>query len=565
MRRQVIALLRKTGDRLQVAGAPRGRWRAFHEAAHFLGDLEGDLELLSADGRLTKRLPMAPEVRRVVEDLLAGREPTLPALPGERAEDLSSLAGVPPRWLCMIRERLGIRARKDLDDALRSGELEGLSWLPSAVVRRVERALLPPTETARWTLGEALPLARRLAGALRGMLDPRFFELTGSLRRGCEWVDGIHLLAAPPERNELHDAFADLPGLEDVTRVAPDVSRARAAEGLPVELRTVDAQGFGLALQFYTGSPGHTKHLRELAKASGLTFRQDRVARDGVRLPSETEAQVYEALGLPLVPPELRRGGAEVTDAREGRLPNLVKLPHLRGDCHVHSDFSDGTSTLADLAAGGAASGLRWMAVCDHSASLTFANGLSPERLARKREALDRINARGGACRLLLGAEVDILEDGRLDYPDEVLDGLDVVVAAVHLELVDGPRKMTKRILRALENPAVSILAHPTCRILGARPAKDVDAEAILVACRDRGVALEVNGHAHRMDPPLPFIERALELGVPLAFGSDAHHVDQLWMLELALLQARRAGAGPGQVLNTLEADQVLGRLRRRS
>jgi len=564
MRTRLVALLRRTGDRLQVAGAPHGRYRSYHEAAHALEHLAGDLERLASSCRLFQLLPVRTEVRRVIEDFVDGREPTIPQVTGDGSSDLANLEGVPLRHLEAIRRRLGIRAIKDLADAHRAGELDKLDWLPPAVVRRIGHALAPREGPARWPLGEALPAARRLVGALRGMVAPDLLATTGRLRRATEWIDGIYVLAAPPEAEELHGAFAVLPGLSAAERVAPDVSRGRADEGPPVELRTTSAAAFPSLLQFHTGSPEHTKQLRQVARERGLSLRQDRLTGPSGRLQPATETELYGLLGLAFVPPELRRGRGEVQRARSGPLPHLVKLCHCAGDFHVHSDFSDGLSNLEQLAEAAAGAGHRFLAVCDHSRSLTFAHGLTVERLHHKRTMVERFNARGGPVRLLCGAEVDILPDGSLDYPDDVLSSLDLVIGAIHLNLTDPPAVMTRRMVTAISTGRMHVLAHATTRILGMRPARSFDVDAVLAQCRDRGVALEINGHAHRMDPPLPIIERALELGVPLALGSDAHHLSQLWMLELALLQARRAGAVHDAVMNTWDFPRLDAWLRHR-
>ena len=557
MKAKLIHFLQQAGSRLQVAGAPYKRYRAFDEAAHFLSHIEGDVENLALTGRLYKVLPVKGEVKRAIEDILAGREPKIAAEFSNSMSELSSLDGVPRRYLEKINRQLKIYALKDLEDAYHTGELDGLDWLPPPIVKRIGRSLLPQEKPKRWTLGETLPIARKLMGGLRGMVASSLFSMTGRLRRSTEWVDGIFILGGPPEEEELHRAFRELPGCTEVNRVGKQVSRGWAEGGIPVELRTCTKEAFVHLLQYHTGSPEHSKQLRRLAKAKGYSLRQDRLNYEGKRLRLEREKELYERLGLQFIPPEIRRGRGEIELAQGGSLPNLVKACHIEGDFHVHSDFSDGFSDLRQLALEAEAASHSFIAICDHSRSLTCARGLTVERLEKKRAIIDKMNGEKRSVHIFCGAEVDILPDGRLDYDNNILSKLDVVIAAVHQKLNCPPAQLTSRMVEAIDNPHVHILAHASTRILGMRPARNFDVDAVLNRCKERRVALEVNGHAHRMDPPLPIIERAIELGVPLALGSDAHHTSQMWMVELALSQARRAGASPKNVINTWPMEQL--------
>ena len=557
MKAKLIHFLQQAGSRLQVAGAPYKRYRAFDEAAHFLAHIEGDIENLALTGKLFRVLPVKGEVRRAIEDILAGREPKISTEFSDRLSELSSLDGVPRRYLEKINRQLKIYALKDLEDAYHTGELDRLDWLPPPIVKRIGRSLLPQEKPKRWTLGETLPVARKLMGGLRGMVASSLFDMTGRLRRCTEWVDGIFILAAPPEEEELHGAFQELPGCSEVTRVGKNVSRGMAEGGIPIELRTCSKGAFVHLLQYHTGSPEHTKQLRRLGKAKGFTLRQDRLNHEGKRLTLETEKELYSAMGLQFIPPEIRRGRGEIELAQKACLPNLVKACHIEGDFHVHSDFSDGFSNLRQLANQAEKANHSFIAICDHSRSLTCARGLTVDRLEKKRSIINKLNSENRAVHVFCGAEVDIMPDGRLDYDDHVLSQLDIVIAAVHQKLNCPKAQLTGRMMAAIDNPHVHILAHASTRILGMRPGRDFDVDAVLTRCKERKVALEINGHAHRMDPPLPIIERAIELGVPLALGSDAHHTSQMWMIELALSQARRAGATPQNVMNTWSSEQL--------
>jgi DNA polymerase (family 10) len=339
----------------------------------------------------------------------------------------------------------------------------------------------------------------------------------------------------------------------------------RLRGGLQVDLRVVPVASFGAALAYFTGSKAHNIALRRLAQARGLKINEYGVFRGNKRIAGESEESVYRAVGLPLIPPELREDLGEIDAARDGRLPRLVELTDLRGDLHAHTNATDGRDSLEDMVAAARAIGLEYVAITDHSRQQAMSHGLDPARVARQGEAIDRINARLTGFRVLRGIEVDILEDGALDLPDATLAGLDVVVAAVHSQFNLTRAKQTERILRALDRPGVTVLAHPTGRLIGEREPFDVDMLQVARKAKARGVCLEINAHPRRLDLADIHCRMCRDEGVHVAIGSDAHAAQEFANLRYGVGQARRGWLGPDQVVNARPLTELSASLRQRA
>ena len=332
---------------------------------------------------------------------------------------------------------------------------------------------------------------------------------------------------------------------------------------MQVDLRVVPGSSFGAALGYFTGSRAHNIALRRLAQARGLKLNEYGLFSGRRRLAGRTEAELYGALGLPLIPPELREAEGEIEAAQAGKLPRLVTLADLRGDLHAHTDASDGRASLAAMAAAAQAMGHSYLAVTDHSRSLGMAHGLDPSRLARQIDAIARLNAGLRGFTVLAGSEVDILEDGRLDLPDSILSRLDVVVAAVHSHFDLPPERQTERVLRAMDNQLVNILAHPTGRLIDRRPAYRLAMERVMRAARERGCCLEVNAQPERLDLTDAHCRLAKEIGVKLAISTDAHSTAELGFLRFGVDQARRGWIEAEDVVNTRPLPALRALLRR--
>jgi DNA polymerase (family 10) len=331
--------------------------------------------------------------------------------------------------------------------------------------------------------------------------------------------------------------------------------------GLQVDLRVVPTRSFGAALVYFTGSKAHTVTLRRIALKRGLKINEYGVYRDEKRIAGETEQSVYASVDLPLIPPELRENQGEIEAARAGKLPHLIEQGDLRGDLHTHTDATDGRASMAEMAEAAKAAGLAYFAVTDHSKHLGIAHGLDATRLTRQIEAIDQFNDAARGIVILKGIEVDILEDGSLDLPDALLARLDLVVAAVHSEFQLSRSRQTERILRAMDHPCFSILAHPTGRLIGQRAGYEVDIDRIIQHAKERGCILELNAHPDRLDLDDIHCRMAKDAGVSLAISSDAHDIHGFDALHFGIGQARRGWLEKSDVINTLPLTQLRRRL----
>jgi DNA polymerase (family 10) len=417
---------------------------------------------------------------------------------------------------------------------------------------------------ARLSLGRALHVATGIMEALRGSGAVDAIETAGSARRRCDTVGDLDLLVTSRDPRRVIETFVRMHGVERVlaagdTKASVELAVEGHAAGLQVDLRVVEPEAYGAALQYFSGSKDHNVRLREIAQRKGLKISEYGVfdERTGQRRAGASEAEVYAAVGLPWIPPELRENTGEIEAALAGRLPALIDLPALRGDLHAHTDWSDGHHPLERLVEAAEARGYEYIIVSDHSRSSTVAGGLTPDAVREQIKAIRALQKKH-RIRILAGSECDILGDGRMDFPDDVLKELDVVLAAVHSRFKQPREEMTARIVKALENPYVSILAHPTGRLIGERDPYDVDLDRVFQAARTHGKAVEINSSWQRLDLKDTHARRAAELGVPIVISTDTHDLEHLDTMALGIATARRGWISPAQVVNTLPAKRLL-------
>jgi DNA polymerase (family 10) len=375
-----------------------------------------------------------------------------------------------------------------------------------------------------------------------------------------ENIGDINILTTGGEGREIIQKFIQLPQVTEVL-AAGDTKGSVIIEGkTQVDLRVVSPDCFGSALQYFTGSKAHNIHLREIAKDRGLKISEYGVFRGEERLGGEREEDIYSALGLSWIPPEMREDRGEIEAATAGTLPELVKPEEVRGDLHVHSQHSDGTATIEQIALKAKELGHEYIAICDHSQSARYAGGISEDELLEELREIEGLNQRLDGIRILSGTEVDIKADGSLDYPDELLSELDIVVAAVH----SGFRKnVTVRMIKAMENPNVDVIAHPTGRLISSREGYEIDVDRIMAKAAETHTALEINSYYDRLDLSDINSMKAKQMGAKLSIGTDAHHVDQLWAIRLGVAVARRGWLEKQNLLNTLSLQQLLEFLQR--
>jgi DNA polymerase (family 10) len=380
----------------------------------------------------------------------------------------------------------------------------------------------------------------------------------GSLRRMKATIGDIDLLVASTEPEAVMEAFVNLPQLKEVSLRGPTKTSVILHNGLQVDLRVLPSERYGSLLQYFTGSKAHNVALRGLAQSQGLSLSEYGFRRGEEEIICAEEEEVYGTLGLPWIPPELREDRGEIEAAQGGTLPKLVELADIQGDLHIHTHWSDGAASLAQMAEAARARGYRYTVISDHSQGLGVARGLTAEQLREQRAEIDRLNKEFSDFRLLQGAEVEIKADGSLDFPDETLAKLDVVIASLHSGLRQERERITARLISAMRNPHVDIIGHPLGRIIGQREESAIDIDAVLEAAAETGTIMEVNAIPARLDLDDVHIRRAVEMGVKLAINSDAHNAESLAVMAYGVATARRGWAEASDVVNTLPLDELL-------
>lgn len=554
----IARIFDQIADLLEIEQANPFRVRAYRNAARSIRGLGRELaDLVAENADLTELPAIGDDLAKKIREILATG--TAKALDELRRrvpvglEELLNLPGLGPRRVRRLYEDLDIKSLDALEEAARAGrvrELDGFGARSEAKIldaiaarRAKERRHLRSTAAAY-----AEPLAAWLAQT------PGVGEvlIAGSYRRGQETVGDVDILVTAGDPGAVIERFAGYDEVREV--VSKGTTRATVflgGAGLQVDLRVVAPESFGAALQYFTGSKAHNIEIRRRAQARGLKVNEYGAFRGARRVGGRTERDVYRAVGLPWIAPELRENRGEFEAAENDRLPKLVELEDLRGDLHLHTRATDGRASIEEMAAAAQRFGLEYIAVTDHSRAVRIANGLDEKRLREQLDAIDRYNDKGGGLTVLKGIEVDILEDGSLDLPDAVLDLLDVVVASVHSHFGLSRKKQTGRILRAMDNPRVAILGHPSGRLLEERDAYEVDMERVIAGARERDVALELNSQPQRLDLTDLWCRAAKEAGVPVCINSDSHSEAGFANLRFGIAQARRGWLEKNDVLNT--------------
>ncbi len=556
-------LFNKMADILEFKGENPFKISAYRKAARILGDLTQDIEEIAKKGELKKIPGIGDGMAQKVEEYLeTGKVAKFEEIRRGVSDELIAMMEIPgmgPKTLSLIYKERGIKNLSELEKALENGSLIDLPGMGEKKAENIKRGIqLLKQSKGRMNLGMAFPVAKRIVEALRETTGSKKIEWAGSLRRMKENIGDIDILATGPKHEKIIEAFTHLPEVRQVLASGETKASVIVEGGLQIDLRVVDEDSYGAALQYFTGSKAHNIHLRGIAKGKGIKINEYGVFKGEKKIGGREEEDVYKALGMVWIEPELREDRGEIEAAQKRSLPLLVKESDIKGDLHLHSKWSDGTSSIEEIAQAAQKRGYQYVAICDHSKSLKITHGLDESRLLKQMEEIDRINERMKGFKILKGIEVDILGDGKLDLSDTILKRLDWVVAAIHSGFKQDREKMTKRIIRALENPFVHALAHPSGRLLGAREAYEVDMEEILKAAKRFGKALEINAYFERLDLDDLHCRKAKEMGIPLAIGTDAHHMDQMWMMSLGVAVARRGWLESRDLLNTLSLHELL-------
>jgi DNA polymerase (family 10) len=565
---EIAACFNEIADLLDIEGANPFRIRAYRNAARSILSHPGSMATLVEEGFDLTELPGIGDdlAGKITEMVRNGSLHFLEELKHEVSPDLEELLHIPglgPKRVHLLHEKLRVNTADDLRKALGNGSLEALKGFGPKLIGAIAGALKKRVrEEPRVRLYEVEPVAEALAAELRRARGVIAVEVAGSIRRRRETVKDIDIVASCETQNDLMQRFVALRNVQKVVMRGPTRSSVILSNGLHVDLRVVPEHAFGAALHHFTGSKAHHIALRKLAGASGFKVNEYGIFKGERRVGGEKEGDVYKLLGMDYIEPELRENRGEIEQARRHALPKLVELGDIRGDLHLHSTYSDGKESIREMALAALSKGYDYIAVTDHTKHLRIAHGLDEKGLLRQMEEIDALNGELQGITILKSAEVDILPDGSLDLDDAVLRRLDLTVCAVHSGMHLGRKAQTLRILRAMEHPSFTILAHPTGRLIGLRDPYDVDIEAIVAACRERGCFLELNAQPDRLDLNDLHCKIAREAGVPVSVATDAHSVGDLELMRCGIAQARRGWLEKGDLLNTLGLEALKKRLK---
>lgn len=572
---QIADVFDQVAELLEFQGANQFRVRAYRNAARTIRDYPEPIAVLAGEGAAKVcELPgigedLAKKCCTLVE---TGQLPQLVELQAQVPASVLALLRIPglgPKKAAALHKELGIQSLEELKTACEAGRVRVLKGFGE----KTERTILAGIGAAaaagmRILWAEADEIARDVALHMRGTPGIRELEFGGSYRRGRDTVGDLDLLVVADDPGAIMDRFGAYPRVKEVIARGDTKMSVRLDTGLQLDLRTVPEASFGAALQYFTGSKDHNVVVRGRAKARGMKINEYGLYRvEGeteTYLVGRTEKEIYEALGLPLFPPELREARQEFDWAEAGALPKLIEEKDIRGDLHMHTRASDGRASLQEMVAAARQRGLKYIAITDHSKRVTMANGLDGARLREQWKEIDRMNQDlGDDFHILKGVECDILEKGGMDLPDDVLAEADWVLASVHYGQQQPQEQITARLLEAIEHPSVTAIAHPTGRLLGRREPYAIDLEAVMKGAAKHGKFLELNANPPRLDLNDVACAAAKKHGIPIVIDTDAHSTDQLAYMRYGILQARRAGLTKDDVVNTRTWPQLKKMLRR--
>ncbi|MGW8264859.1 MAG: helix-hairpin-helix domain-containing protein [Longimicrobiales bacterium] len=583
---EVAQVLEEVADLLEIQGSNPFRVRAYRNAVRTIRGLTRSMEAMISEGEDLTELPgigkeMANHVRELVEwgelELLKEMSREIP----RSLTDLIRLDGVGPKKAKKLWESLGVTSVDELEAVIPTGRVEGLEGFGKRSVEKIARSIDDfRKHQGRFLLSDADILVAPLIRHLQETSGVERVEVAGSYRRRKETVGDIDLLVlCQDNEDEVMARFTEYTGVVRVEAAGETRGRILLRSGLPVDIRILPRESYGAALHYFSGSKEHNVAIRSLGVKKGLRINEYGVFRipdpepgeekgagsdtgnaegpgpgpmSGERVGGKAEEEVFRAVGLPWITPLLRENRGEIDAAREGRLPALVSVEDIRGDLQMHSTWSDGENSIREMAEACRARGYEYLSLTDHSQAVTVARGLKPDRVRSQWAEIDAVRQELVGIRLFRSLEVDILKDGALDMPDEILEGLDLVLISVHSFMNMGKTEMTDRVIRGLQHPEVDILAHPTGRILNRREPFPLDMEAVLQAAAELDVAVELNAHPERLDLHDGHVRRAKELGVKVAINTDAHSIRDLELIRYGVDQAKRGWLEKADVLNAL-------------
>ena len=571
----IAKIFDEIADILELKGENPFKIRAYKRAARTIETLTQDLKMIAERGGVSelKKIPGVGEgiAKKIVEIAKTGDCKKHRELMQEVPAGLLELLAIPrvgPKTIAKVHEESGISSIEELEEAAKLHKLERLPGLGA----KVEENILKGIEQyrrykGRKLLSEALPRAESIVNELKKLDAVERITIAGSLRRMRETIGDIDILVISKRPKEVIDTFTNLDGVEDIVAKG-DTKSSIVLKGMDVDLRVVDAVSFGAAAHYFTGSKHHNIRIRELGVKKGLKINEYGVFRGDDRIGGENEEDVFKSVGLAYIPSELREDRGEVEAAKDNKIPKLVELNDIKGDLHVHTKWSDGKNSIEEMAETAISLGYEYIAIADHSPAVGIAGGMNEDKIAKRQEEIEKVNKKfedvGSDFRVLSSAEVDIKSDFSMDFPDKILKSLDVVVGAVHTKFSQDRETMTKRIVTAMENPNVDIIAHPTGRVLGKRDPYEVDMERLMEVAKDTGTVMELNSFPNRLDLNDVHCRMAKDYGVLVAISTDAHDATQMGaVIKYGVATARRGWLEAKDVVNTRGLEDMLKLLKR--
>ncbi|NAT10435.1 DNA polymerase/3'-5' exonuclease PolX [ANME-1 cluster archaeon AG-394-G06] len=562
-------------DIFEVKGENPFKIRAYRRAARTIESLTQDLKVIAERGGVSelKKIPGVGEgiAKKIVEIAQTGDCKKHRELTQEVPSGVLELLAIPrvgPKTIAKVHDELGIGSIADLEEAAKSHKLEKLPGLGAKVEENILKGIAQyRSYKGRVLLSEALPRAESIVTELKKLDAVAKITIAGSLRRMRETIGDIDILVVSNRPRAVMDAFTCLDGVEDIVAKG-DTKSSILLRGINVDLRVVDEASFGAAAHYFTGSKHHNIRIRELGMKQGLKINEYGIFRGDERIGGEDEADVFASVGLAYIPPELREDRGEIEAAKANRIPELVAANDIKGDLHVHTNWSDGKNSIEEMALTAISSGYEYIAVADHSPAVGIAGGMNEDKITKREVEIEKVNKRfedeGTNFKVLSASEVDIKSDFSMDFPDDVLKSLDVVVGAIHTKFTQDRETMTKRIVTAMENPNVDIIAHPTGRLLGKRDPYEVDMEQLMESAKATGTVMELNSFPGRLDLNDVHCKMAKDYGVLIAISTDAHDAMQMRdVIKYGVATARRGWLEPKDVVNTRGLEDVMNVMKR--
>ena len=568
--RSIADIFSEIADILDIQGENPFRIRSYRNAARTIADMSRSLEEMVQAGEKLDEIPgIGKSISEKIEEILStGKCAFLEELRHKSPAvlvELLKLEGLGPKKIKLLYDELNIDSVDKLEEAAKAGKLRDLRGMGNKTEEKVLRSIQQyRSGLGRFRLSVGHAYMEALVKYLKDVPGVNRLDAAGSVRRGKETIGDLDILAICGPGCQVMDRFVQYGEVREVLSKGETKSSVRLRDGLQVDLRVLEEKSYGAALHYFTGSKAHNIAIRERARAMGLKVSEYGVfrAKDDKYLSGAREEDVFAAVGLPFIPPELREDMGEILAAEEGKLPQLIELADIRGDLQMHTKATDGKNTIAQMAERARQMGYSYIAITDHSKALAMTGGLDEKALAKHLKEIEKVNSQNPGLRILKGIEVDILADGSLDLKDDILKECEVVIASVHSRFNMEAEEMTRRIIKALRNPNVNILAHPTGRLILEREAYKVNLREVIQTAIDEGVVLEINAYPDRLDLKDVDARMAKEMGAKLAISTDAHHVVHLDMMKFGVITARRGWVEAKEVINTLPLRELLKGLR---